>query len=267
MDDTSEKSSLALFFDERASAVGAVPTREDLCFASGRDPRLWSDDRLYEDLLQSICEQAGILPEHSILEVGCAAGFLAQGLAPRCRSYTGVDLAPAAVARARSLGIPNARFEVADATALPLASDEFDVAVSYDVFTNFDGFDLPRAIMEEMVRVVKPGGTVLIGSVPDLKCREEYELAVARVGVDLEERCGPPPSAPVGHSKAVDRIRHWYRRRVQGVRPAIQCYYFNKSDFEEFGRAHHLSTRLDQIHRLNPYAGLRFNVVFRRPLA
>jgi SAM-dependent methyltransferase len=257
---------LELFFDERASVVTSALTREDLCFASGRDPRFWSDDRLYEDMVQSICDQAGILSRHAVLEVGCAAGFIAQGLAPRCGSYTGVDVAPAAIARARILRIRNARFEVADGTALPMRRGVFDCAFSYDVFTNFEGFDVPRRIMREMVRVVTPGGAVLIGSIPDAACQQAHEGTNERVGQSLEKRYGPA-RPPTGQPGPLDRIRHWYRRRVQGIRPDIRCYYFRKADFEAFGREHGLSTQFNDIHPLNPYVGLRFNVVFHKPIS
>ncbi|HJU43891.1 MAG TPA: methyltransferase domain-containing protein, partial [Vicinamibacterales bacterium] len=118
---SSPHDNLAGFFDMRARQVNRSPSREELCFASGRDPRLWTDEALYQDMIDSICTQAGITADSRVLEVGCAAGYLAAGIAARCRSYVGVDFAPAAVARARSLALSNARFESADATALPMA--------------------------------------------------------------------------------------------------------------------------------------------------
>lgn len=67
----------------------------------------------------------------SLLDVGCAVGSLKQLLERRSASvqYTGVDLTPEFIARARQKW-PGARFEVASATELPFADSAFDVAVS-----------------------------------------------------------------------------------------------------------------------------------------
>jgi hypothetical protein len=64
-----------------------------------------------------------------------------------------------------------------------------------------------------------------------------------------------------------DRMRHWYRRRVQGIRPSIQCYSFAKADFEAFRREQGLLMQFRDVHPLNPYVGLRFSVVFRNPVS
>ena len=70
----------------------------------------------------------------------------------------GVDFAPEMLARARAK-VPGARFEIADALALPFAEDEFDAATVGFGARNFS--NLERGIAE-MVRVTKPGGRVVI---------------------------------------------------------------------------------------------------------
>ncbi len=63
--------------------------------------------------LQGMRQAAAPLP--SLLDVGCGAGRLLQLLAPfGLSSYLGIDLSAQAIGRAESLGIANARFEVAD---------------------------------------------------------------------------------------------------------------------------------------------------------
>ncbi|HVY60602.1 MAG TPA: class I SAM-dependent methyltransferase, partial [Planctomycetota bacterium] len=64
------------------------------------------------------------------LDVACGPGLLAKAVAPRVREFVGVDLTPAMVAKAtataREAGLARARFEVADALALPFAAASFD---------------------------------------------------------------------------------------------------------------------------------------------
>jgi 2-polyprenyl-3-methyl-5-hydroxy-6-metoxy-1,4-benzoquinol methylase len=50
----------------------------------------------------------------SVLELGCGEGHLTQAVFHRARSVTAVDISDVAIARARLLNLPNARFASAD---------------------------------------------------------------------------------------------------------------------------------------------------------
>src|SRR5262245_34549414 len=176
------KNAARAFFDERAASINAVPALTDLCFISGRDPRLWADEALLDDMADSIVEQAAAGPASAVLEVGCAAGFVARPLARRVGRYVGVDMSPAAVKVARRLGLPNAEFRTADGSRLPFADNSFDAAILYDVFTNFPQFADGIPIIKEMLRVVRPGGKVLIGSIPDVDQTAAIERCAREIG-------------------------------------------------------------------------------------
>ena len=47
----------------------------------------------------------------SVLELGCGEGHLTQVIFDKARSVVGVDISDVAIARAKSLNLPNARFE------------------------------------------------------------------------------------------------------------------------------------------------------------
>ena len=94
-----------------------------------------------------------------VLDAACGTGDLAiADLKAGAGQVTGLDFSEAMLARARAKA-PALRFEWADALALPYASDRFDAATVGFGARNFA--DLPRGI-EEMVRVVRPGGRVVI---------------------------------------------------------------------------------------------------------
>jgi ubiquinone/menaquinone biosynthesis C-methylase UbiE len=254
------RDSSRVFFDLRAAQV-KKPNLKDLCYVSGREPRLWSDEKLYADMIDSIIAQAGAYDASSFLEVGCASGFLAWGLSPRVGHYLGLDVAPRAIEVARELGLANAEFRVADGTRLPLADNSFDAAICYDVFTNFPDFQIGEAIILEMLRVVKPGGKVLIGSIPDGAKREQYEQCVAKVVRELDERYGPPPKAPDAPVLGLaDKFRQW----LNPIEPQIVCYYFNREDFIRLGEKLGVNVELADIHSMNPYVGFRFNAIFTK---
>jgi SAM-dependent methyltransferase len=248
------KEALRLFFDGRAGSIDGRPTLEDLCFASGREPRLWTRPEMIADLTTSIVEQAGITESSSVLEVGCGTGFIARAVAPGAARYTGVDVAIDAVQVARRLGLPRATFEQGEGARLRFADGVFDAALCYDVFTNFPRFDDGAALIAEMIRVVRPGTRALVGSVPDAAYRAAFEKRVAEVSRDLDAACGPVESRPEPAVRGAD-----------GVTPGVVCYYFRRRDFVELGERLGVRTEIRDIHRSNPYFGYRFNAVYEKP--
>lgn len=96
-------------------------------------------------------------------EVACGPGLISRAMAPRVGSVQGLDLTPAMIDKARAeagaAGVENVSFEVGDATGLDLAPDSFDGAI-----TRFSLHHIPAPVrvLEEMRRIVKPGGWVVV---------------------------------------------------------------------------------------------------------
>src|SRR5712692_6795196 len=102
-------------------------------------------------------------PQDRVLEVATGPGYVAMGFAAVAREVVGVDLteAPLAIAEKprQEQGLPNVRFQLADASRLPFADGEFDVVVCRLAFHHFAE---PPRMLGEMVRVCTPQGTVAV---------------------------------------------------------------------------------------------------------
>ena len=92
------------------------------------------------------------------LDVATGTGDLAVALRGAGAEVVGCDFSEEMLQRARQKE-PGARFEWADALSLPYDDDSFDAATVGFGARNFS--DLPRGL-GEMVRVVKPGGRVVV---------------------------------------------------------------------------------------------------------
>ncbi|NED97336.1 methyltransferase domain-containing protein [Phytoactinopolyspora alkaliphila] len=98
-----------------------------------------------------------------LLDVAAGSGALSLPAARLGAEVVAVDIAPAMIerlqARARTDGLTNVAGRVMDGSALEFDDDTFDVSVSQNGVSVFP--DMKRGLAE-MVRVTKPGGTVLV---------------------------------------------------------------------------------------------------------
>src|SRR5882757_400338 len=135
-----------------------------------RDEFAHQADSFARSPTMSLAETLGVLidlvpedPEARWLETACGPGLIARALAPRVGSVVGIDLTPTMIEKARAAaaqaGNRNVSFEVGDATALDLPDDSLDGAI-----TRFSLHHIPAPVrvLEEMRRVVKPGGYVVV---------------------------------------------------------------------------------------------------------
>ena len=124
----------------------------------------WSDLRrgyFGEAVRDAAIERAYLRPEMIVADVGSGAGFIAEGLAPLVAKVYAVDASQAMLeASTQALAaFGNVERRLADGAALP-----FDDASLDAVFANMYLHHCPdpQASIREMVRVLKPGGRLVI---------------------------------------------------------------------------------------------------------
>jgi len=95
-------------------------------------------------------------PGERVLDVGCGPGIVTAALRRTGFEAVGVDLTPAMLREARSAGVTCVR---GDVTSLPFRSEAVDVALSRNTFHHLAD---PRRVLQEMARIVRHGGRVVI---------------------------------------------------------------------------------------------------------
>ena len=107
----------------------------------------------------------GLKPGELLLDVGCGTGDataqLATGVIPGGRTV-GIDLSEAMITEARKRAAGSdlpLEFRIADAHDLPFPDNHFDACSAERVFVHLAD---PLGVLAEMVRVVKPGGRVVV---------------------------------------------------------------------------------------------------------
>lgn len=107
-----------------------------------------------------------------VLDVGCDSAMISRLVAPHCLRLVGVDFIPGLLAdipdeAAKSASSRRACFVAADGRLLPFKSHVFTKAYCSAVIHTLPSVEDGARMIEELVRVCRPGGTILVASIPD----------------------------------------------------------------------------------------------------
>lgn len=147
-------------------------TRNDLTIYDTVADQWWSDEiRWVRTLKNMVPGRLAHFDSHidwsgkTVLDLGCAGGFMAEALDDRGAQVTGIDPAAEAIAAAQAHAVQGGReirYDVGVGEDLPYADAAFDAVVCVDVLEHVA--DLDR-VLAEVARVLKPGGLFLFDTI------------------------------------------------------------------------------------------------------
>ena len=112
------------------------------------------------DIYPMIREWAERINATTILDLGCGQGILSEKLNLNDKTYTGIDLSPRLIVRAKELyNAPNRTFDGGCAYNLPAPASSFDALITVNLFHLLEDI---TAAAKECARVLKPGGHLFI---------------------------------------------------------------------------------------------------------
>lgn len=114
--------------------------------------------RIEHELVMAL---AAPCPGELALDAGCGTGLYTRSLVEQGLDVTGIDAEPAMLAAARER-VPTATLLEGDITALPFPDARFDLVLAITVLCFLDPEQRATAA-RELLRVLRPGGRVVIG--------------------------------------------------------------------------------------------------------
>jgi phosphatidylethanolamine/phosphatidyl-N-methylethanolamine N-methyltransferase len=118
--------------------------------------------RVFQDSREAVVRNLKVAPGEKVLEVGVGTGLCLPLYPPNC-DITAIDLSEAMIGKAaervKELGLDNVKLMKMDAGAMDFADSTFDLVIAAYVVTAVPDY---RKLMEEMVRVSRPGGRLVL---------------------------------------------------------------------------------------------------------
>jgi 2-polyprenyl-6-hydroxyphenyl methylase/3-demethylubiquinone-9 3-methyltransferase len=146
--------------------------RNDLTIYDDVAEQWWSDDVRWIRTLKNLVpgrlawmdrqiDWAG----KTVLDLGCAGGFMAEALDERGAIVTGIDPAREAIAAARAHARENGReihYDVGVGEALPYPNQSYDAVVCVDVLEHVSNL---QQVIQQVARVLRPAGLFLFDTI------------------------------------------------------------------------------------------------------
>lgn len=197
------------------------------------------NERMWGQLHAAADARLAVQPGEQLLEVGCGAGAFLHPFAQKGARITGLDYSPTLVEIARRF-LPQGTFVHGEANQLPWPAASFDQVASMGVFLYFRDWAYAEQVLDEMLRVVKPGGRCFVIDIND---RAHMTLAE-----DIRRK-------NIGAAKYDELYRE------------LRQMYYERDWFHQFAARRGLKYELfDQSLAHYDSAQWRFNFYFEKPL-
>ena len=212
-----------------------------------------------EDMMewvQTTVERISALGPEEVLEIGCGTGMLLLRLAPACKRYVAVDFAPAVLMRLqeelKQTEDLREKVELLERSADNFEGFQegfFDTVVVNSVAQHFPSRAYLDRVVENAIRVVKPGGHVFVG--------DQRNLVLVRAYATSIEGFQASPETNVAELR--DRIE----RRLQQEQQLVLSPSYFLSLPQRFSTISHVEIHPRRGSHDNEMTRFRFDAILR----
>lgn len=154
-------------------------------------------------------------PGAVLVDLGCGGGLLAPHLAGKGYRHVGVDLVRSALREAAAHGVVPVN---SDATAVGLADRCADVVAAGELLEHVADW---RAAIAEAIRLLRPGGTLVLDTLNDTALARLLAVRVAERLSGVPRGIHDPALFVDARELVAECARHGVRLAVRGIRPTV----------------------------------------------
>jgi ubiquinone/menaquinone biosynthesis C-methylase UbiE len=167
---------------------------------------------------KEIVKSVNLFPNMVLLDVGCANGKLLKMFYEENGEIhgVGIDVSPKMIEVAKA-NVPQANFVVGDATHLPFQENSFDMITCS---ASFHHFPSPETFMKEALRVLKPGGKLLIAEIhaPTRIGKGAFNFYIEHFNTEGDVRVYSPKELDMFYKNAgfvtIEKVKYRYQVQI-----------------------------------------------------
>ncbi|HEX8965662.1 MAG TPA: methyltransferase domain-containing protein [Patescibacteria group bacterium] len=122
-------------------------------------------------IIKIISKEIKNLNKSTVLDIGCSTGLITCSLSLSFKKVIGVDPDKNAILLAQKLKRKNVEFKILQTKSYPFKSSSFDVIIVNQVYEHVKN---PKHLMEEINRLLKPGGICFFGALNRLRLYDPH---------------------------------------------------------------------------------------------
>tara|TARA_B100000780_G_C21002685_1_gene401196 strand:+ start:108 stop:617 length:510 start_codon:yes stop_codon:yes gene_type:complete len=125
----------------------------------------------WKNLVKIFTDLLIIKKDSQILDVGCGEGAFLEQI-KQYKSVSGIDLSENAIFKINTK--MKVDFKVSQVNNLPFDDNSFDTVICFSIFHYLESINYSKQVINELIRVTKPLGQILIGDINDFDKKELY---------------------------------------------------------------------------------------------
>lgn len=195
---------------------------------------------LYSDqsLLELIVKTSGATKSDSVLDIGCGSGSVSFEFAKIAQRVVGIDIKPEMIERAKEIqkgnNIDNIEWIIGDATKLQCDDSMFSMVITRFAAHHFLS---PQIVINEMIRVCKPEGTIIVSDICPLKQNQDaYNRFEKMLNPLHNNSLTPEELLSIAHKANLKDIKTYFYRLDKELESTVRASFPNSKDADKIRR-------------------------------
>ena len=126
----------------------------------------------------------------NVLDIGCGTGIFSLALSPFVKNIKSIDISKGVIERARKnlSDATNVSVQIGDITSIPLKDSSVNKVLGYSVLQYLNDSNELLAALEEVYRLLEPGGKALLAANPEKDKQDIYFDKVSKGDLKIREK-------------------------------------------------------------------------------